>query len=517
MDVKNGFRSLALLAAVSCAAPEPVSMKGLLPEMVDLGRMAEFPDPPYTCRQFSSYDRASKSPAQDWFANNDRDQYLRVEEREGRKEYVMMDAEGPGAIVRIWSANPEGTIRIYIDGAGTPTLEARMSKLLNGTTPCLSKPVAGLYSRGWNLYLPIPYAKSCKVTVSSVGLYYHVNYRTYPRGTPVVSFRAGQIEELGAEIRSIGEKMDEPSAFRPAGGGEAETKAGDVTIAPGESVLLGSFSGTKAVSGFTVRWTPSGDRDEPALRAVVLSMKFDGEQTVEAPLGDFFGTGPGINLCRTLPFSVSKDGVMTCRWVMPFKSSAEIFVANHGKTPVSLESVISVMPYRWTGATMLFHAKWRIEHDVPTGPKIDWNFMTAKGKGVFAGTAFCIDNPVKDWWGEGDEKIYVDGEIFPGHFGTGTEDYFGYAWCHPGLFTHAYHAQTRCDGPGNGGRTSVNRFHILDRIPFTKDFRFDMELWHWKECRVNMSVVSYWYARPGATDGFAPIRPGDVILRPVPK
>ena len=73
----------------------------------------------------------------------------------------------------------------------------------------------------------------------------------------------------------------------------------------------------------------------------------------------------------------------------------------------------------------------------------------------------------------------MDGETFPSHFGTGTEDYYGYAWCWPGLFTHAYHAQPRCDGPGNYGRTSVNRFHILDRIPFTKDFKFDMELWHW--------------------------------------
>ena len=28
----------------------------------------------------------------------------------------MMKAEGPGALVRIWSANPVGTLRIYVDG-----------------------------------------------------------------------------------------------------------------------------------------------------------------------------------------------------------------------------------------------------------------------------------------------------------------------------------------------------------------------------------------------------------------
>jgi hypothetical protein len=131
--------------------------------------------------------------------------------------------------------------------------------------------------------------------------------------------------------------------------------------------------------------------------------------------------------------------------------------------------------------------------------------------------AFSIDNPVKAWWGEGDEKIYVESETFPSHFGTGTEDYYGYAWCWPGLFTHAYHSQPRCDGPGNYGRTSVNRFHILDRIPFTHDFKFDMELWHWDEkCQVNLAVVAYWYARPGASDGFKSIRAQDAIVRPMP-
>lgn len=39
------------------------------------------------------------------------------------------------------------------------------------------------------------------------------------------------------------------------------------------------------------------------------------------------------------------------------------------------------------------------------------------------------DNKTIDWWwGEGDEKFFVDGEKFPSSFGTGSEDYIGYAW-----------------------------------------------------------------------------------------
>ncbi len=39
--------------------------------------------------------------------------------------------------------------------------------------------------------------------------------------------------------------------------------------------------------------------------------------------------------------------------------------------------------------------------------------------------------PEGGWWGEGDEKIYIDENDlkrkFPSHFGTGTEDYYGWA------------------------------------------------------------------------------------------
>jgi hypothetical protein len=505
-------------AAAGGTAPdrEEISMKGLLSQMTDLAGMAEFPDPAYTCKQFSSWDRASKSPTQNWFANGDCGQYLRVEDRDGRKEFVMMDVEGPGAIVRIWSANPDGVLRIYIDGAEKPALEAPMKEILGGKYAGLPKPIAGERSRGWNLYLPIPYAKHCKVTSDKGKFYYHVNYRTWPAGTKVVSFDAGQITTHEAALRELSGRLAVPgdAAAPPAG---VEAKPFDASVAPGASAVLASFSGPKAIRTIQFQWAPTGDCDEPALRAAILSIAFDGEISVETPLGDFFASAPGINPFESLPFSVGKDGRMECRWVMPFKQSAEVKVRNLGKTAVPLKGLVAAAPYAWTPATMRFHAKWRIEHDLATEPKTDWNYMTAKGQGIFAGVAFFIDNPVKDWWGEGDEKIYVDGETFPSHFGTGTEDYYGYAWCFNGLFTHAYHNQPRCDGPGNFGRTSVSRFHILDRIPFTKDFRFDMEMWHWKKCKVNAAVIDYWYAKPGATDGFKPIQADDVALRAIPE
>jgi hypothetical protein len=87
---------------------------------------------------------------------------------------------------------------------------------------------------------------------------------------------------------------------------------------------------------------------------------------------------------------------------------------------------------------------------------------------------------------------------------------------------HAGGAVGRFVGSGEGdhGQAANNRWHIMDRIPFAKRFTFDMELWDWADgINVTLSVIPYWYATPGATDGFGPIRPADLkleLVRPWP-
>jgi hypothetical protein len=494
--------------------------------MTNLAKMAEFPDPPFVAKQFSSYDRASTTPAdpKTWFANNDCGNYLRVEDRGGHKEFVMADMPGPGAITRIWSPNPGGTLRIYLDGNEKPALEYAMAELLGGKHPLLPPPIAASLSMGWNLYFPIPYAKSCKVTCDRGGQYYHVGYRTYPKGTAVKTFTMAQLEAAQRDIKKLAKRLGEPENAPPAKDLTLAAQCGAI-LEPGKTAVVGKFAGPGALAYMLANVDIPKDQMEAAVRATVIQITADGQQIVEAPLGDFFGAGPGANPFDSLPLRVGAKAAsssMLCNWVMPFQSTAEIRLVNRGKSPLPILLRVGTIPYKWTSRSMYFHAKWKSEFDVPTRPMRDWNYLTAKGKGVFGGVAFSIDNPVKDWWGEGDEKIYVDGETFPSHFGTGTEDYYGYGWGCPKLFTHAYHSQSRCDGPGSYGRTSLNRFHILDRIPFTKDFKFDMELWHWKDCKVNMAVTAYWYAvpgtaAPGAEDTFPPIKPEQLVLRPMPK
>ncbi|NIA12711.1 MAG: DUF2961 domain-containing protein [Nitrospiraceae bacterium] len=507
-----------LLMGAAHAAPQ-VTFESLLSEMTNLEALTRFPDPAYTCKQFSSYDRRSTDPNEltdeNWFANGDRGRHLRTEERNGETEWVMMDAAGPGAIVRMWSANPKdaGVLRIFLDGAEEPVIEMPLTEFLGGEHMPTINPIGGVQGLGWNSYLPIPYAKHCKVTCSQGDFYYHVNYRTYAPGTQVASYTSAAAQRAQQAIQDVAKRLSTPASFGPVP--STWFVELDEALAPGASAST-EFEGPAAL--YRLAMNVEADDMPAALRGCLIEIFFDGGTTpaVQAPLGDFFGTAPGANAYLSLPSGVTSTGQMYSHWVMPFERSARMTLTNHTQSDIAVTGQAVAGPYEWSDRSMYFHAKWRTENPIATRPRQDWNYLDCTGTGVFVGVMCHVTNPVKQWWGEGDEKIYVDGEAFPSHFGTGTEDYFGYAWCCPETFTHAYHNQPRCDGPGNYGQTCVSRFHIIDNIPFTQSFKFDMEVWHWTECEIGMAVIAYWYAKPGGTDTFSAPAPGQLIVVDAP-
>ena len=541
-----------ILAAAAYAVPaeEPatnpsgktVTFASLLDDMVDRTVLARFPDPAYTCRQFSSYDRAAKSPDDHgtWFANRDFSQYLRVEEKEGRKEWVMMDADGPGAVVRIWSANPKGNLRIYLDHAETPVILAPMGDLLDGKWKVPS-PLAAERSRGHNLYLPIPYAKHCKITSDSDKFYYEVNYRTYEKGASVTTFTADLIETEADRIARVGKillledgimeaALITPITLNSSGlGGTFKSSHLDRThpcpvqdtIPPGGTLEIGLPAGPAAVRRLEVM--PVAEENTPLLpispRHLVVQAEFDGIQTLWCPAGDFFGAGVGADRVKDF-YRYYEDGPgkrWISLWPMPYAKTGKVTLKNLSDRPVHLAMACRTEPWEWDDRSMHFYARWRFDHPLPTRPMRDYNYVEIKGKGVYVGDTLTVINPVPNWWGEGDEKIYVDGETFPSHFGTGTEDYYGYAWCCNVPFEAPFHGQPRCDGHAHGnnwGHTTVSRVRALDAIPFEKSLRFDMEVWHWATCEEGYGVATFFYAAPGAFHNRIPL-PG-IVKAPIP-
>ena len=495
-----------LLVCVGCAAAD-VTVKSMLGEMVDLGRLATAPDPFYIEAGSSSYDRASKTPGNpEWFANGDNTQYIRVEDHDGRKECVLMDAEGPGAIVRLWSANADngGTIRVYLDGNEKPAIEVNCQDWMEGKLAAFPPPLAMRLAFGWNVYFPIPYAKHCKVTATArPAFYYQINYRTYAPGAKVETFTMDAARAAASEVKRVAAVMMERANPDVS---KARKNPIDAKVEPGKTYKSPAIAGAAAIQLMELHVESPNVYN--AVRQCVLRIYFDKEATpcVETPLGDFFGTGPGLNPYNSLPMGVGRDGTLTSRWVMPFQRTAHIELVNYGSVPITVTGTVWTTPYKWTKRSMYFHAGWRIEENIPTEPERDWNFLTATGKGRYVGNMLMINNKSTVWWGEGDEKVYVDGETFPSTFGTGTEDYYGYAYGSGELFQHAYHDQTIHDSPDCFGRDSLNRWHIFDDIPFGKDFRFDLEIWCWdRKATIDYAATAYWYAMPGAASAFKPL------------
>ena len=504
---------IALVTSSFVTSPAPVTVGSLLAEMTDLDRIARMPEPKYKLLQASSYDRAQTDPAQlsTWFANADSGQFIRTEQRDGHTEWVMMDHVGPGAITRFWipllAEKDQAIIRFYFDGSDRPGIETNFNELMRGKGfvkppfAFIAWPDKGVEAGvAGDLYFPIPYAKSCKVTLNEVPFYYAIGYRAYGPGTPVETFSQSHFAAVQPQIAATARKLASFSV-RPLSYAQTVSR----TLKPSASLNFKVPVGPSAVDSFAVK-LPAGSGTQ-ALRSVVVEATFDGERTVWCPIGDFFGAGTSGGTVSDRYRRVEADGTMTCFWRMPYRKSATIRLLNLGTVPVTLQASVSSAPWTWDERSMHFHANWRRQYPLATRPMSDWNFIEANGQGVYVGDTLTVMSPAPAWYGEGDERVYVDGEKFPSQLGTGTEDYYGYAWGMSEHFSSPFIAMPQRSHKGREdwtGFTTTSRVRLLDGIPFTHSLKMDMEVWHWADCRVEYAVATFWYARPGATSNRPP-------------
>ncbi|MGB9596066.1 MAG: glycoside hydrolase family 172 protein, partial [Candidatus Poribacteria bacterium] len=130
-----------------------------------------------------------------------------------------------------------------------------------------------------------------------------------------------------------------------------------------------------------------------------------------------------------------------------------------------------------------------------------------KGQGHYVGTFLAWTQFSNGWWGEGEMKFYIDGDDkFPTICGTGTEDYFGGAWCFGATFSTAFlgyplHRKESGEVPKHG----LYRWHIMDPIHFKKQLKNTIQALGWwpngrfEPLTDDISSVGYWYqAEPHA-------------------
>ena len=495
----------------------------------------------------SSYDRASRyNPETDtyenWGANEDGSGCIR---RLSDGSIVAFECEGPGVIWRVWSALPEqGHMRIYFDDAPEPAVDVPFIDWFEkqpGDVPPLNLPeLSAKLSRGRNSFIPIPFSGRCRIELApGWGMYYHFTYTRFPDGTPVPDYaerfgREGMIALAEADRR----------LYRRGETGRRADRAACRRLSPGETAQMLSLSGAGAIEECALR--PRG-LNAKALRTLVMRIYWDGRErpAVEAPLGDFFGGAPGYAHYRCLPMSMESER-FSCRFFMPFENGCRVEIENMGEEEASVEMEFALARECPERGSLRFHAKWHRgyfgsldrKRFAPGGDRWpDWPLLLVYGaRGRFLGVHLHIVNEwerpaqrpsswwygawdqktVDWWWGEGDEKFFVDGEAFPSTFGTGSEDYIGYAWAAEppfALFDSAFACMNAMPLDGNG-HTSVSRFHVADAVPFTNRFEGFIEKYkedEWSGGRCLYAATPYWMQEAGTDDGYPPVRRDDLL------
>ncbi len=503
--------SAALIAAImsaSCSGADEITVETLLDEMVSRDAVTYFPERLWSQKQASSHDRRSVSPdAPGWFANRDWTGYERLDTIAGRVEKVMMEWNGPGAIDRIWmtTKGKRGTMRFYFDGADEPGITVPaydmkrfpldVPEALSLTHTHYEKDIDGV--GGNTFFLPIPFAEGCRVTFeeetpdADSPRYFHINWRAYAPGTKVRTFTLAEAERLLPKMREVSELLLSPKEAE--GSHVAATKE----LAPGERLELTLPGGTNAVRGLSVRTSGYADYGT-AMEGLRLTGSFDGTRCIDALLSEFFGAGFGAPDVDGW-WLANHEGEAVCRWVMPYRENGIIGIANEGKETVTVGLDAVVGSYSRTENSMYFHCGGHAEDGIPVSNRydsddnLDWNFTTITGRGVYVGDLLSLYNYCVDWYGEGDEKIWIDDDTFPSHFGTGTEDYYNCSWAPVVPFLTPYGGAPRADELSSHGFNAYLRTRNLDVIPFTKRFRYDLEMLSWNPGTVDYHTVSFWY------------------------
>lgn len=296
-------------------------------------------------------------------------------------------------------------------------------------------------------------------------------------------------------------------------------------IGAGETRTIAQIEGPAIVKHI---WITIATPEKYHLKKLVLRMYWDGEDTpsVEAPVGDFFGLGLGEYVqYESAPLSVGSQKSLNSYFPMPFRESARITVTNDGDQAASafyynidyekhaaLRDDIGYFhaQYRQAAPNVPWTTDWTLNGDeainARQNPVGEGNYviLEAQGRGHYVGVTHGILQNQGDWWGEGDDMMFIDGADEPQIIGTGAEDYYLGAWCYGGCgispfgntrptFAYRQYGNPMNGGDDRGAKWMVYRFHTESPVAFTESIKVTIEHGHANHRADNYYTVAYWY------------------------
>ena len=263
-------------------------------------------------------------------------------------------------------------------------------------------------------------------------------------------------------------------------------------------------------------WFTIAARSGRHLKELVLRIFWDGNSkpSVETPVGDFFGLNLGdYFLYQSAFMNCSSVKALNCYFAMPFQKSARITITNEGDQQV--DAFYSNIDYQRVSALpahpLYFHAQYRqaTPNKAVTGGDKNLNgtdnyvFFETHGRGQAMGVTLGVVQNTDNWFGEGDEMIFIDDDSKPIITGTGTEDYFNGAWDFgvTNAFGYLYNgAPYIANGERQGGRYCLYRWHADNPIAFERSLKFTIEHGHGNDRADCFYSVGFWYQSEPFTD-----------------
>jgi hypothetical protein len=223
-------------------------------------------------------------------------------------------------------------------------------------------------------------------------------------------------------------------------------------------------------------WHNPAYLDADALRSLVIRAYWENQEhpSIECPLGDFMGFAHAkVMSYQSAVHSVGQKAALNIWLPMPFEKRAKVMLTNESKAKITVYYQVdyTIGDVHPKGFGHL-HVAFRREN--PTILKKDFEILPKrKGVGRFIGTVLGIRTLEGLWWGEGEIKIYKDGDTeFPTICGTGSEDYvcLSYGMQQTPFLYHGCSLN-------QDGFISMYRWHLLAPI-------------YWKqECRITIQQI----------------------------
>lgn len=287
-------------------------------------------------------------------------------------------------------------------------------------------------------------------------------------------------------------------------------------IKPGEKKTIFEVPGAGIITHIWMTMGPAPD--VLSRNDIIIRMYWDGNDypSVEAPIGSFFGQGwTDAYLFTSAPLAATPtDGQgLVSYFAMPFAKGARIEIENQADRDI--HPFYFYIDYeemkKLPSSTGRFHAWYNKQLVGPTdgvenehwmfGPgkpnktsKDNYVIADIQGKGHFVGVNYYVNSPTPYWYGEGDDMIFIDGDIRPTLNGTGTEDYFNTSWGAPKApYSMPYFGYAKVPDVGFLGRTHIYRFNIQDPIHFYKSLKFTIEHGSMNVLTLDLASVAYWY------------------------